>query len=143
MPHYKLVASGRRPDLKADEIVLSRHEDSGEPKHKLHIRKINELPDELLADAKRLAYRLGFDVVEVEPPDENSDGENSEDEQPAGADSAGQAPAIASTGQSGAEIDQQATAKQGARAAQQGAPGADAQTAQGGSPSTSATQSNS
>lgn len=142
MPHYKLVASGRRPELKADEIVLSRHADSGEPEHTLSFRKISEIPDDLLPDARNLAYRLGLEVVEVDAPEESEE-DNSEGDQEAGADSAGQAPAVSSTGQSGAEIDQQATAKQGARAVQQNAPGAAAQTSQSGTPGSSATPSNS
>jgi hypothetical protein len=147
MPHYKLVASGRRPELKADEIVLSRHEDSGEPKHTLSTRRPSEIPEEMLTEASNLAERLGFSVVESEPEEEMQERTEEEQaadqsvdaDQPVGADAAGQAPAVSPTGDSGAEIDQQETAAQGTRAAQQNAPNVSAQTTQGGTPATSAT----
>lgn len=134
MPHYRLVPVGRH-DSQADEIILTRHDDSGEVEHAISTSEPREIPEHLLDAAYSLAGRLGYQVVETAPPEEDE----SQTQEP-GADSAAQSPAIKQTGVSASEIDQQATA---GRAAQQdtgdAATGGTPTTTSGGTPGTSAT----
>lgn len=136
MPHHRLVPVGRH-DSYADEIILSRNEDTGEVEHRLSIHDVHEIPEELLEEAHDLAGRVGLRVVEADAPEEEAESEGQEP----GADTASGSPVVKQTGESTSEIDQQA---QAGRAAQQdsadaGASGGPATTTGGGTPASGAT----
>lgn len=86
MPYYQLVAPTSRSDVLVDELILARDEDTNQPSVVISKTGANELSDEYLGQAQALAARIGYEVVEVEAPEED---ENSQ-ETTAGDDVKGQ-----------------------------------------------------
>jgi hypothetical protein len=110
MPFYMLVASGR-PDVIADEIILARDAQTGEVTKSIGTRLAVELSDEEVASARNAASQIGYSILAVEedPTEEQqAAAQASVASSNVGADVIGQAPQVVSTGDSGAEIDQQA-----------------------------------
>lgn len=70
MTYYRLVASGRS-DVDVSEIVLSRDAD-GEVEHRVTTAEATEIPEELLAEAWKVADSIGYRIAEVEVSSDDS-----------------------------------------------------------------------
>lgn len=131
MPYYKLRPSSRA-DLKVDEIILSRHEDSGDVEYSLSTHIAREIPEEFYDEAVKIVERVGLSIEEADEP-------TSEElyQQEVGVDVAGAAPLISAS----AANPQQQVAPSASQTAATSVDQADSSTVDSGSAATSDTPS--
>jgi hypothetical protein len=87
MPHYILRKASKATHVIADEIILAKDKTTGEITKFLSTARPSEIEADLLGDARKIARRMGYKVVETSPAEEEK-GPN----QPVGDDVVGMSP---------------------------------------------------